>query len=401
MAPDDSAAGGRELLGAENKRYKTKDYWGAPGGGWGAAPGGWGAAPGGGAWGGANSWGGAQSWGAPNQWRPAAPWGARPAVAPVVLPAALGGAPGGACPRNAGFGGVNALAFPKLGLLCGTTTLYNTGGSRSRTVRLRAWPWQLPTAPVHRNSLDSAARRGKPRRRPPIAPPAAPTHSPARRAPSRNAGARPLQALNAGFALGPAGKGAKPLHGALRCPQAAIPAFGKIKCGFVAPYQAGLDRVMPYFTPAGAAAPCLGGGQWGTAPSVSRTVAAAAATSNYAEAVANAMSQAFGGPAYSGEFGACLAPPPRARCLEGCVCSPGLPLLAARDRTSAHALSPRLPTPRRAPAVGKAKAQSIGNSAFAAADAVAQAMFGSATATSEAAANTCFGPAQAISEWHA
>lgn len=34
---------------------------------------------------------------------------------------------GGGCPNGAGFGGVNAKAFPSLGLLCGTATLYNNG----------------------------------------------------------------------------------------------------------------------------------------------------------------------------------------------------------------------------------------------------------------------------------
>lgn len=70
-----------------------------------------------------------------------------------------------------------AHAFPKLGLLCGTATLFNNGPS-------------------------------------------------------------PLAPINAGFALN-AGRKAALLHGALRCPAGVIPAFGQLQCGFVAPYTPG------------------------------------------------------------------------------------------------------------------------------------------------------------------
>jgi hypothetical protein len=90
--PDDFATAGRELLGAD-----SKDQWGGNNQ-WGGNP-----------WG--NQWGGNQ-WGGSN-WNGA--WGARPNFR------------GGSCPRGVGFGPVNAVAFPHLGLLAGTCTLFNNG----------------------------------------------------------------------------------------------------------------------------------------------------------------------------------------------------------------------------------------------------------------------------------
>ena len=153
----------------------------------------------------------------------------------------------------------------------------------------------------------------------------------------RPAGPNPLKPLNAGFALG--GRYASPLHGALRCPGGDIPAFGKLRCGFVAPYKAGFDSVQPYFTPNGAWAPCLGGGVGAVAaPSIVNSEATASATNNYAEAVADAMSKSFGGPAYAG----------------GCawLCGPRLLPLAAACRwpqSSSAAPPPRVRWPALAP----------------------------------------------------
>jgi hypothetical protein len=73
----------------------------------------------------------------------------------------------------------------------------------------------------------------------------------------------------------------------------------------VAPFQKGYNSFQPYFTPENSwnKQPCYGGfGGRAIAPSIVNSQSEAVSASNYAEAVANAMSQAFGGPAYAGEW---------------------------------------------------------------------------------------------------
>ena len=268
-----------------------------------------------------------------------------------------------ACPRGVGFGGVNAVAFPNLGLLAGTATLFNNGAAARG-------PRRAPRA-------DGACAGGATRPRPPpAAPRCAPRPPPPLAAPPPPPAARaPLRPSNAGFALG----GNSPLHGALRCPGGLVPAFGRLKCAFVAPFVPGAG-VQPYFTPAGAGGPCLGGGGWGAAapgagvaPAISRSDAAAVSNANYADAVASAMSQAFGGPAYASARRRRRARRGAAACcrlLGAGACQTGPP---KPPRAHRRPPPPPLPPPLH-PAVGKAKAQSFSNNAYAAADAVAQAM---------------------------
>jgi hypothetical protein len=88
MMPESSDTAGRALLGAQQWGGNYGNNWGRP-----------------------NNWNN-NNWGRPNNWNNGGNWGGY----------------NGGCPAGAGFGPIQATAFPALGLLCGTATLFNNGG---------------------------------------------------------------------------------------------------------------------------------------------------------------------------------------------------------------------------------------------------------------------------------